>query len=239
MSVFDIEVKQIKQFESDLKTFASRAFPFATRNTLNSAAFFAQTKAKIHVKEDMTLRNSFTLKSIIVEQTGTLRVSQQAAIVGSTADYMEDQEFGTVNIKKGKVGVRIPTSYSAGLSESARPRTRVPRGANKIKNIRLTRSSRTSKSRKQRNFLAILNAVETGQKYVFLDLSRSKGLFKVVGTKKRPRIKMVHDLSRQSVRIPRNPWLAPAVEKAQKQLPKIYLDSLIFQLKRNNLFKDV
>lgn len=234
--MFAIDDRNIKNMERDLKTFASKALPFATRNTVNGAAFAAQKIAKTDVRESMVTRNRFTEQSIRVEQTRTLRVSQQAAIVGSIADYMEDQEFGATKVKTGKEGVAIATSYSAG-QEGQQPRTRLPRKPNKMVNIQLRKRKRKGSSRKQRNIVSIQQAKATGNKYVFLETHRTKGIFKVMGSKRKPRIKMVWNMSRQSVVIPKNPWLAPSVVKTEAKIPELYAKSLRFQLKRNNLFR--
>ena len=100
------------------------------------------------VKERMILRNQFTTRSIQVRQTKTLQVSRQKAAVGSTANYMEDQEFGAVKSKTGKQGVVIPTSYSSGEGKNAYPRTRLPKKANRMPSIRLGKRRRARSSRK-------------------------------------------------------------------------------------------
>lgn len=234
--MFTLDDREIVDLQGQLKTFASRAYPFATKQTVNKAAFVARGHAQEEIRENMTTRNRFTVQSIQVDMARTLNVSRQAAIVGSTADYMADQEFGGVKTKKGKQGVAIATGYSAG-QEGQSERTRLPRKANKLANIRLSKRGRGKGSRIQRNFVKVKEAAASGQKYVFLDLRRGEGIFRVLGGKRKPRIKMVHDLSRPSVNIPRNPWLAPAVKQTEKQIPGIYRDALIFQLKRNKLFR--
>jgi hypothetical protein len=232
-----IDDKEIKRYECDLKTFANRAYPFATKQTVNRSAFTAQKIARNDIRGSMTLRNKFSVQSIQVDQARTLKVSRQTATVGSIAGYMEDQEFGATKSKKGKEGVAIATSYAAGQSQNARPRTRLPRKPNQLANIKLQRRRKRGSNRRQQNLIAIKQAAEGGRKYVFLDLGRRKGIFKVVGGRRRPKIKMVHDLTRQSVKVPKNPWLAPAVAKTEALIPAIYRDSLAFQLKRLRLFK--
>lgn len=234
--MFEINDKQIKKLESDLKTFASQSLPFATRKTLNDAAFQTQRIAKADIERSMVLRNRFTLQSIRVDQARGLSIRQQAAIVGSTADYMADQEFGATETARGSQGVAIPTSYSAGQAENAQPRTRLPRKPNKLQNIRLKNRGSGSMTRKQRNLIAIQGAAESGNKFVFLNLGRTKGIFRVVGGKRKPKIKMVYDLSRKSVRIPANPWLRPSYNEAARMVPAFYADALRFQLKRRGLF---
>lgn len=235
--MFSIDDKDIRRMEQDLKTFASRAYPFASKNTINQAAFTAQRISRESVKEDLTLRNRFTVQSIQVEQTRTLDVRRQAAVVGSVAPYMETVEFGGVKGKQGKEGTPIATSYAAGQGQNAQPRTRLPRKANTLQNIQLRRNQLKAKTRRQKNLVAVKDAAQSGRKFVFLELSRRKGIFRVTGGKRRPRLKMVWDLTRQSVIVPRNPWLAPAVKQTERAIPGIYQDSLRFQLKRNNLFR--
>jgi len=235
--MFKVDTSDIKLLEGDLKRMAHRAYPFATKATVNKAAFVAMKISRGHIGSEMITRNAFTKKSIQVEQARTLTVSRQEAIVGSTADYMEVQEFGGVKHKKGSEGVAIATSYSSGEGENTQPRRKLPRRPNKLASIRLQRRSKKGASRKQKNMMAIKQAAESGSKYVFLDLGRSKGIFKVTGGKRRPKIKMVYSFREQSVSIPKNPWLAPSVRKTEKQIPNIYKKALEFQVKRLGLFR--
>jgi hypothetical protein len=232
--MFEIESDNIRKLERDLETFAARSLPFATRKTLNDAAFAAQKIARADVRTSMVNRNRFTEQSIRTEQAKTLNIRNQASIVGSIAEYMEDQEFGATKGKRGRHGVAIATSYAAGQGENAQPRTRFPRKANSMPNIQL-KNRRRKGTKKQRNIIAIKQAAESGQKFVFLDLGRTKGIFRVVGGKRRPKIKMVYSLSRESVVIPRNPWLKPSFEEATRMIPAFYADALRFQLRRQNL----
>ncbi|MBK2258721.1 hypothetical protein [Francisella philomiragia] len=234
--MLQIDDKDIKKLENDLKLFAHKAFPFATKNTLNQSAFKAMNIAKQNVRNQMITRNKFTEQSIRVEQTKTLNTAKQAAYIGSIAEYMEDQEFGGTKTSKKGNHLSIATGYSSG-EEGQQPRSRLPRAVNKMKNIKLRPTSRNGKTRKQRNIIAIRDAANNGQKYVYLDLGRRKGIFKVLGGKKRPKIKMVHDLSRKSVVIDKNPWLKPSVEETKLYIPEIYKNSLEFQVKRVGIFR--
>lgn len=229
--MLDADTKDLKRLERDLKTFAKRAYPFATKATINSAAFTARRKAQENIREEFVTRNRFTEQSVRVEQARTLDVSRQSATVGSIADYLEKQEFGGTETKKGSEGVPIATAFSAG-QRGQQPRTRLPRKPNKMRNIQLRNRSRPGGGRKQRNFVAVRQAAEGGQKYVWLDLGRRKGIFRVSGGKRRPKVNMVWDMSRQSIRIPRNPWLLPAVNDTRKEMPGMYLKALEFQAKR-------
>jgi len=235
----NIDDKDIKKFERDLKQFANRAYPFATKSTVNTAAFTAQKMARRDVSIKMIERNKFTGQSIQVDQARTLDVKRQAATVGSIADYMEDQEFGATKRKSGAEGIAIPTTYSSGEAMGANIRRRLPRAANKLQRIQLRRKGKKGKTRKQRNLIAIRDAATSTRKYVFLDLGKRKGIFKVIGGRRKPKIRMVHDLTEQIVTIPRNPWLKPVVDTVALQIPGMYKKALAFQLKRNGLFDGV
>ena len=235
--MFVVNSSDIRRLESDLKTFARQSVPFATRKTLNDSAFAARAIAQADIKSGMVNRNKFTVQSVRVEQAKTLQISRQQAVVGSIADYLEDQEFGAIKSKTGKEGVGISTSYAAGQGLNKQPRTRLPRKANKMANIQLTNRRSKGSSRKQRNLVTIKEAASSGRKFVFLDLGRTKGIFKVIGGKRNTKIKMVQDMTRESVVIPRNPWLKPAFEEALRMQPAFYADALRFQGRRLGLFR--
>ena len=235
--MFSIDDKNIRRLESELKTFAAKAYPFAARNTVNRAALQARSEWQHQIDDKLVQRNKFTRNSIRVETTRTLNVRKQAAVVGSVAPYMDETEFGATETAKGKSGVPIATGYSAGQQGQA-SRTRLPRKANKLANIRLKRERVSdAKSKIQENFIRVKQAAEAGTKYVYLDLRRGPAIFRVLGSKKRPRIRMVHDLSRESVQIPATPTLAPAVAAARKATPLLYRAALTEQLRRRGLFR--
>ena len=238
--MFKINAKDIDEYEDHLKAFGHRAFPFATKATLNTAAFTAQKLARKDINVKMITRNQFTERSILVDQARTLTVSRQSATVGSTADYMETQEFGGTKHKTGKEGVAIATGYSAG-QDGQQPRTKLPRKPNRLANIRLRKRSRKGKNKKQDNGFKIWDSITNGKRFVFLDTGRRKGIYRIVGGSRHnvhgARLRMVADMTKQSVNIPRNPWLKPAVDRTQILMPDMYTDALRFQLKRLRLFR--
>lgn len=243
--MFSVQNKDIKRLERDLKTFADRALPFATRNTLNNAAFAAQKIARADIKRDFVNRNKFTVQSIRVEMARGLNIRAQKSEIGSIADYMETQEFG--GQKRGKKeGVAITTSFAAGQGIGNKNRTRLATRRNKLENIRLRKTVR-GKNRKQTNLLKVREAVKTGRREVFLDFGggRRKGIFRVVGGRKNSqrgwpkgaKIRMLHDMTNKVVTIKKSPWLKPSFDEAQRMIPAFYADALRFQLRRRGLFK--
>jgi hypothetical protein len=197
----------------------------------------AQRNARAIISGRMTLRNRYTLQSIQVDKATGAQIAQQVAVVGSVAPYMATQEFGGVKGKQGSEGVAIATSYAAGQGEGVRPRTRLPRAANKLAAIKLMGGRIHATSKAQRNAIAVRMAARSGTKFVYLELQRRKGLFRVVGGQRKPAVRMVHDLTHASVRIPRSAWLKPAADQARERMPELYHEALIYQVDRLKLFK--
>jgi len=244
--MFSVDTIDIKELEAELKTFARRAYPFATKATLNNAAFTARKLWQRDIRHKMIERNKFTRQSIRVEQSRTLDVDRQSATVGSIAPYMDEQEFGGVKRKTGKHGVAITTGYSAG-QEGQQPRTKLPRKANKLASIQLRKGKRTARNKKQALLFKVQDAVKSGKRFIFHDFGggRKKGIFRVVGGSRKvkrgwptgAKLKMVADLTETTVIIPRNPTLAPAFDRVQAVMPRMYRKALIFQVRRHGLFK--
>ena len=101
--------------------------------------------------------------------------------------------------------------------------------------IRLTDRA-SHRNRGIRNTIAIRRAQRAGQKYAFLELQNSRGLFKIVGGRRRPRIRMVWDLSRASVRIPPSPTLEPTVVRVRKRSVMFWRVAMLKQLRRARVF---
>lgn len=230
--MMNFDDKQLKEYEAELKTFGARAFPFATKQTINSAAFRTRELTQQNIRNNMTTRNKFTERSIRVVQAKTLNVRKQEAIVGSLADYMELQEFGGVKTRKGQKGVPLATAYAAGQKGE---RTRLPRGGNKLAKIQLKNRRTPGKSRKARNVALVKQAAASKNRYIYMDLGRRRGIFRVTGGMRKPRVQMVWDLTHNSVYIPATPTLKPATDDALKLMPAMYFKAIKFQLDRHNL----
>lgn len=242
--MFKIDIEDVEEYENHLKAFAHRAFPFASKNALNSSAFKARGYWQKAINDKMITRNKFTANSIRVEQSRTLIVSRQSATVGSIAPYMEKQEFGGNKTSPGREGVAIPTSYAAGQNEQ-QPRTKLPRKDNKLSNIRLRKRGPKARNNRQALLLKVQTAVKTGKRHIFHDFGRTAGIFRVVGGRRSvkrgwpvgARLRMVYDMSERTVSIPKTPTLSPAIDRVQQAMPEIYIKALRFQLQRQGLFK--
>ena len=103
--------------------------------------------------------------------------------------------------------------------------------------IRLQHKARVKGDREQRNIVAIKQAASSTSRYAFLDLGKTRGIFRVVGGKRRPKLRMVWDMSRRTVDVAPRRWLAPAVAQTEPLLQGMYADALRFQIKRQRLFR--
>jgi len=237
LTVFNVDTRQIKRYERDLKAFAAQAFPYATKATLNEAAFHAQKEWRTQIGRKMIERNKYTRQSIQVDRARGNQVLLQQATVGSIAPYMHLQESGGTIGKEGREGVPITTSYAAGQGMKTQPRTRLATRMNRRKAIRLQKGKRKGANRAQRNLLAVREAAKSGQKHVYLKTARKQGIFRIIGKGRKAKPRLVHDLTEQSVSIPKRPTLAPAVAATGRQLPAFYARALRFQLRRRGLFR--
>ena len=236
--MFKVDTEAIKQMESDLKEFAIKAYPFATKATLNKAAFEGRERIQAGMRKKFIIRNKFTMNSVRVEKARGNVVKHQESVVGSVAPYMEDQEFGATVTKSGKHGVPIATTTASGEGRGAQPRRRVASSSRRKSKIKLSKARVNAKSKGQEALIRVKIAASEGRRFVFLDLPKHPGIYRVSGGKRKPKIDQVHDMSKQSVRVPRTGIVLTATRAVEKQMPEMFHEALIFQMKRHDLFKD-
>lgn len=225
--MFLVDDRQIRRLATGLAHVAKTAHPVAVVRTLNRAVFAGQKIARDVASGKMIERNPWTRRSIQVEKAS---MGRSVAVLGSRAPYMEDQEFGAVLHSRGKHGRPIPTPAASG--ETSLPRRRLPRKANKLRNIQLRRGVGPA-ARRARNRAAVMAAASgKGSRFVFLELGRRSGIYRVLGTKRAPRIRKIYDLSRRSVTLRPRPWLQPAVAIVRPLVPGYYADEMARQLRR-------
>jgi hypothetical protein len=225
---FTVQFKGLKEAIRDLKKL-QKAVPYAVREYTNSAAFLARTTWVKRAEANMVLRTQFTVRSIQVVKAG-LQPGRQESRVGSIADYMKTQEEGANISAKGKHGTPLP----AAAPGARKKRKSKVASKNRLAAIQL-KAGGVRGSRQRRNAVAISLAAKAGGGVVFLDLRKSKGLFRVTGTKRGLRIRKVWDLSKRRVRVPPNPMLQQTMRAIEPQLPKLALKAIVFQLRRHRI----
>lgn len=228
-----VDVKGIERMVSDLKKLAAKAAPFAIRNSLNASAFEARRRWADDIKRSFTLRNTFTERSLRVEKVKGMNPERMHSRVGSVAPYMGDQERGSTVRGRGRHKA-IPAPAAAGQPPGGK-RTRVVRAANKLSAIRVPRNIK-GRSRQQRNAAALSMARRKGTKFALLERPKGgKGLFRVMGTQRKPKTRLLWDVSRSSVRVPATPTLKRTLSMMGPRMLELHHAALLEQLKRHHI----
>lgn len=202
--MIEIELRNAGALAKTLEKLRAQAVPHAVRGMLNHVAFDARREWHAQIDKAMIVRNQFTKRSIRVEKARGTHLGRMQAVVGSVLEYMAKQEFGGQERARGKRGVPIPTSSAAGMGMKARPRTRMVRARNYLSAIRLVQAVPGSKQRK--NAAAIRMARARGDGVAYLDTGKRRGLYRIPpGKRAKPR--MLYDLSRRTVNVPKRPTL--------------------------------
>lgn len=233
-SVWGLEGKNLDRFAKKLKLFGAQDFPVINGMALNRTAFETRKEAVRIAKMRFTFRNKFTIKSIQFEKVRGLNPRSQESVVGSTMDYMADQEFGTIIKKTGKKGVAIPTTTASNEPFSARPRRKKVVKSKRRSSIRLSKSSVKAKNRKQ-HVMSVIRAVsEKGSgRFVYLPIQKAPGIYRITGKRKRAKIKMIYDLSRKSITISKKQWLNPAVGNIIPKMPVFWKEAFEKRMKKS------
>jgi hypothetical protein len=228
MADVTVDLSDHKQLRSTLRLFASKVAPYAARNTLNAIVFEARREWISQLKSKLILRNSYTERSLRVVKAHGIRIENMRAVVGSVADYMDEQEDGETVTGKGK-SKPIPTSAAAGQAQGSKPRTKLVRRRNYMASLTLDANARKGKTQRQRNAIAIRLAAKqgNGQRVALLELNGKRGIFRVTGRRTKPRIRMMWNLSKQSVRIPPSRTLHITLRELQPRMHIISRKELI------------
>lgn len=224
-----VTVEDARAFEARLANIRDRAIPHAVRDALNELAFVARAEWVDIIGARFTLRNRFTERSLRVTKARGTDMGSMQAVVGSTADYMRDQEQGARKGKRGKHGLAIPTPAAAGQSPKASKRTRVIRRGYYLGAMRVV--DRVQGSQRAKNAAAIAMAKRTGG-IAYLETENNKGLYRIMGTKKRPKPRMIYSLNESSVTIEPTRTLSAAMLEANARAPAITIAAMQRQIDR-------
>lgn len=229
-----VTFKGLDEARRDLRNFAERAVPFAARNALNTLAFEARTQWQREIRGAFTLRNRFTERSILVTKAQGRDINRMAALVGSTAPYMGDQEQGA--LVRGRSGLKgIPAPAAAGQQPGGK-RTRLVRAANRLGAIKVSHPTLKG-DRRQRNAIALALARRKGQTVALLERPKGgKGLFRLMGGKRKVRTRLLWDFSKRAVRVPAEPTLQRTLKAVERKGEHILQASILSELRRNHVF---
>lgn len=233
MLVPKIEIRGLDEMQAELEQLARRGVPYAARETLNRLAFEGRKIWQGEMRASLTLRNAFTERRALVERATGSRLRDMQAVLGHTEDYMRRLEGG-IGERARRGGLPIPTETAAGQAKGSLPsgRKRAVRPSLVIRALGKVKRQARSLPRKVRNARAVRDAVRNGTRLAYLELERRRGIYRITGGKKKPRIAKLYDLSRRAVPLPRIPTLARTLELTLQQGPAIAFAALERQLAR-------
>lgn len=233
MIVPNIEIRGLDELQRELEQLAKRSIPYAARETLNGLAFAGRKIWQEQMAESLTLRNAFTQRRALVERATGSRMIDMQATLGHTEDYMRRLEAG-IGERAKRGGLAIPSEAAAGQAKGSLPagRKRAVRPSLVIRVLGKIKRQSSSMPRKARNARAVREAIKNGSRLAYLELDRRRGIYKVMGGRKRPQIRKLYDLSRRAVPLPRIPTLQRTLDLALLQGPTLALAAIQRQLDR-------
>lgn len=224
-----VDLSDFRRLTRDLETVSKVAVPYAARNALNAMAFEGRKLWQGELRETFVLRNDWTTRRLTVEKAKGTSLATMHSALTTPDSYLVKQEFGGVENHS------VPTGVATGEGRGASPRRRLVRQPNKVGSIALGQRYRRG-SRKQRNAIAVRMAAAAGQRFVYLELPKRKGLFRIKGGSRNPELDMVWDTTKKSHVVPDSPTLRPAVKRLEQKIPALMTSALIEQLRRHKVF---
>lgn len=227
-------MKGLDEMQRKLEAVAKRSVPFAARETVNTLAFKGREIWQAEMASSLTLRNKFTQRRALVEKARTLNVNRMEAVLGHTEPYMANLEHGKPE-RAAKRWRPIATEIAAGQTKGSLSagRKKIVRPKNIITRLgNLQGKGFAGRPRKARNARAIQQAIKTGKRLALLDFGRRKGVYRVMGGKRKPKILKLYDLSRRVTPVPKTPTLQRTLTKTLALAPQVAHDALSKQLKR-------
>lgn len=233
MIVPTIEFRGLDEMQRELEQLAKRGVPYAARETLNGLAFAGRRIWQEQMASSLTLRNKFTQRRALVERATGSRMSEMEAELGHTEDYMRRLEAG-IGERARRGGLAIPTEAAAGQAKGSLPagRKRAVKPSLIIRTLGKVKRQSKGLPRKVRNARAVRDAIRNGSRLAYLELDRRRGIYRIMGGKRRPQIRKLYDLSRRSVPLPRIPTLQRTLDVALQQGPSLALAAIQKQLDR-------
>jgi hypothetical protein len=227
-----IDIRGVDEMQRQLEQLSRRSVPYAARETINTLAFEGRKIWQDEMRQSLILRNQFTERRALIDLARGLRMSTMEATLGHTESYMANLEYGRPERARRSYRA-IPTEAAAGQAPGSLRggRKRAVRKASIITALgKLPRPG--GKSRKARNARAVRQAIKSGKKLALLDLGRRKGVYRVMGSKRKPSLRKVYDLSKRVTPVPKIPTLQRTLDKTLVRGPAIAHGALEKQLAR-------
>jgi hypothetical protein len=228
MMQIGVTIKGLDEMQSALERFSKRGLAAASRETLTNLAWAARPIWQKELEQAHTLRNTFTGRRVLVAPARGSQMRTMEARLGHTEKYVADLEYGRGGTPRGGSGaVPIPELAARGGDQK-----RLVGKPNKLSTIgKLTRGRKPrGATYKARNAQALRVAKKAGSKFAVLEGPRSRGIFRVLGGRKKLKVRKVWDLSHRTVSRPRRPTLQRTLDAVLTLGPEIAHRAMTKQL---------
>jgi len=227
--MYVLESPDMRRLAKELERSTKAGFKYGVRESLNRVAFAARKEWQSQMGRTFVLRNRWTVGSIRVERVKGLSLQTMQSKVGSVADYVKTQEDGGT-VQGGARGYRRPTARAKSGRKPVKPRFRMKR----LQLIDPDVSGAGGRDQKLRAASRI--ARERNAKFVFLDFAKDvQGMYQVMGSKRRPKLRLVWSMKTKSVDIPKHATMAPMLARMDRRFPRFAKAAFLQQCKRHRL----
>lgn len=224
--------KRFKALEAFLESLRKKSHPHAVRDALNTTAFEASDYLKKRgLKEHFTLKNSFTQRNTRYNKAKGRHINRMVSEVGSTLDYMADQNKGFKRKSRGKHGVPVPTANAANQGR-LRGRTKPIRKPNQLSSIHLIKSGLGRYANEaQKRVVETRVALQRKKRIIFGSFGGTIGFWKIKGGRlgrqnrgwpKGARPHLLYSSTRKSIRVRKNQYLEDVTKRGIRRFPRVY-----------------
>lgn len=212
----DVNIAKVIQFTDKLDKVSRSALPVAVRSTLNNAAFETKKQVPLSASSVFITRNkSFFRSSTLVNKAGGFNINSMQAEVGIStqknkiAEGLEKQETGG-NIRNRNL-IAMDQARVSGSHQ------KVIKTANRLNAIRISKTKKKG----------------TGTGVIMIKKGNKGTVFSVKNKRGKSSLTPLYSYSKgRQVQIKKRPFMAPASEFAQKQIPNFFIQEAEKQLKK-------
>ena len=198
-------------------------------NTVNMEAALTRRNAMANIKEDFTLRNTWTTRQIQFTQMPLGRYSlgaiQSSVGVTDKAAYMERQEVGGKHEPASGGTLSIPTNVARGGTSSSAVQKKFR--LSDLKKLKLRGEMRaTTDTHKSRQVARAIVAFREGKVIQYGGNLHFVDRLSIQNGRVEFHLRQVYGFDKPSTETPKKPWLLPAYEKVAKDTENIFLSQM-------------
>lgn len=202
----------------------AKANSIATRNTLDTLAALTRKNAVKNIKDDFTLRNTFTVRNIQFQKVETDVIDNMESRIGATqkAKYMENQELGGRRKRRGRATAipqtttRIGGSFGKSVSKEFYIK-KISRNIIRGKHKRRFPTHRAASVSQMFEAFKLKKFVKRGNNIFWV-----KSITKTGRNKVRARTERLYYIEQSNIMLDKRPWLEPALKKPVRDGPNIH-----------------